>query len=217
MTERVAAKLLEEIVETASLVINMHSVTPGFQAKSYVVYKDVSGCQISEEELLNLINCFSPSVACKLNVESSDELPGNVPGAMDWQCIKRGIPAFMVEIGWGAWCNPEDISVAVDGCFKLMRSLGVMQGEPNTERKAIRKVTKREWIRADWGGLFRSNLEPGDIVEKGELIGTILSLRGGHKYEIHAKNRMHIVMIRRNPVVDTGDPIAFAADEWEDI
>ena len=67
------------------------------------------------------------------------------------------------------------------------------------------------------GGLFRASRRPADLVKAGEPLGEIMNMHG-HVVERPSLERDVIIIgIRVDPVVHTGDRVAYVAYEWTDI
>ena len=67
------------------------------------------------------------------------------------------------------------------------------------------------------GGLFRRQRHPADLVNAGELYGSIMDLHG-HVVERPSLARDSVIIgIRVDPVVHTGDRVAYVAQEWTDL
>src|SRR5260370_26444801 len=147
-------------------MINMHTMSPPFEAEVYAVYKVHPNGLVNENDLLRLIAPFKPSVACRMSVEpGKGELPGNIAGAFDYQMDALGIPAFMIELGAGGRATPEDIRQGIEGFFGVARELKMLEGSNGMHK--MRRVTKRGDITFKHGGLFRASRKPGETVKAG--------------------------------------------------
>ena len=80
-TEQIAHAYFAEVKAAASVVINMHTMSPPFEAKAYAVYKVHPNGKVKENDLLRMIAPFKPTVACRMSVEPAQgELPGQYRG-----------------------------------------------------------------------------------------------------------------------------------------
>jgi predicted deacylase len=81
----------------------------------------------------------------------------------------------------------------------------------------LRHVTRRGHVPVAGGGLFRASRKPGELVKAGEPFGEIMDLHG-HVVERPALSRDVIIIgIRADPVVHTGDRVAYVAYDWTDV
>ena len=215
-TEQLAHALFVEVKAAANAVINMHTMSPPFEAKVYAVYKVHPNGLVKESDLLRLIAPFKPSVACHMRVQvGQGELPGNVAGALDYQMDALGIPAFMIELGAGARAVPEDIRQGVDGFFGVARELKMIDGENGAQK--VRRVTKRGHVTFRNGGLFRAFRKPGETVKAGETLGELMNVWGEVIDRPSLASDVIVIGIRRDPVVHSGDRVGFVAYAWEDV
>jgi uncharacterized protein len=215
-TEQLAHALFAEAKLAANAMINMHTMSPPFEAKVYAVYKVHPNGLVKENELLRLIAPFKPSVACRMNVAPGHgELPGNIAGALDYQMDEIGIPAFMIELGAGARATPDDIRQGVEGFLGVARELKMLEGGNGAHK--VRRVTKRGHVTFKNGGLFRASRKPGEVVKAGEVIGEVMTVWGEIIDRISLSNDIVVIGIRRDPVVHSGDRVGFVAYAWEEV
>ncbi|MDQ2735402.1 MAG: M14 family metallopeptidase, partial [Pseudomonadota bacterium] len=171
-TGRLAHTLFEQVRECANVVINMHTMGHMFDSRPYAVYKIHPNGKVTEKTLLRLIAPFRPAVACRMKVEQGlGELPGNISGALDYQMLALGIPAFMIELGSGSRAEVPYIKQGIDGLKDVACRLGILAGEPRTNA-SVTRVTRRTHVTVAHGGLFRGAKVPGDRVRASEPLGS---------------------------------------------
>ncbi len=215
-TEQLAHALFAEVKVAANAVINMHTMSPPFEAKVYAVYKVHPNGLVKENHLLRLIAPFKPSVSCRMSVVAGKgELPGNIAGALDYQMDAIGIPAFMIELGAGGRATPEDIRQGIEGFFGVARELKMLDGSNGAQK--LRRVTKRGHVIFKHGGLFRASRTPGDTVKAGQVIGEVMNVWGEVVDRVSLPSDIIVIGIRRDPVVHSGDRVGFVAYEWDEV
>ena len=129
-------------------------------------------------------------------------------------CLKYGIPAFMCEMGEGGKVETAYVEAAKKGILNVMRFLHMLEGQA-AETKGQVLITKRRFLRIDHGGLIKMQVKPGDVVKAGETL--LDSHYYGEEVEhLAVQADSYIIGIRENPVVNTGDRIAFVGTEWKD-
>lgn len=216
ISERQAHALLSEIRGTANFLINLHTMNPLFGSRIYAVYKVHPESGIAEKDLLHAIALFEPNVACRMDVGGRGELPGNIAGALDYQCLAAGIPSFMLELGAGSRLEPQNVDAAERGFARLARHLGILPPvKTEFEPRAVRRVTRRGWITFDHGGLFVPESQAGEDIAAGALLGKTMNLFGDLVEEVAVPNDGVIIGLRSDPVVHTGERAAFVAWEWD--
>jgi predicted deacylase len=217
VSERLAAALFAELSPCANVVVNMHTNSPAFEGQPYGVYKQHPNGKVSETELLAYIAEFNPSVACLMSIEpGKGELLGNIGGALDFQLLAAGVPAFMIELGAGSRAESNYIAQGSQGMRGVAQQMGMLPREPPATA-TLRKVTRRGHITFNHGGLFRAHKIPGELVKAGELLGTVMNAYGEIVEELTLPHDVIVICIRRDPVVHTGDRFAFVAHAWDDI
>jgi len=218
MTNRLAFALFEEVRNTANCLVNLHTMGPVNDSKPYTVYKIFPGSSVGEDQLLRMMSFFDPSVACRMDVGGAGELPGNIAGALDYQCLALNIPAFMVELGQGSWYTPENVALAITGLQRLAQHLGIVPAGTVAcpTRETIHRVTRRQWVTNQHGGLFLTDCTPGERVPGGQPLGRVLNLYSQLLETVALATDAIIIGTRRDPVVHTGDRVAFVATQWDE-
>ena len=214
-TERTAAALTQAIDGCADALVSLHTMGTPFECSPFAVYK--LAAQVDEKNLLRLIAQFRPDCACWMPVHMRPgELPGHLAGAMDWQMLQAGKPAFMVELGAGGRCTPEHVCQGVVGLTGVAGMLGLLQGTA-LEATSVLKVSRYQHVTCSRGGLFRALAAPGATLTAGKAWGEIIDLHGHTVETIAATNAVRLVGVRREPVVHSGDRVGFVAHEWDEV
>lgn len=217
ISERMAHNLFQEIKGTADFLINLHTMNPLFDSKAYAVYKKHPESAVQEHDLLKAISFFQPNVACRMPIGGKGELPGNIAGALDYQCLAHDIPAFMLELGGGSRYEPVNVQLAERGFTGLAVHLNILRADLAQEpAKTVRRVTKRGWVTFTRGGIFVPEATAGDTLKANDVLGKTRNLLGEQE-EVFAVDHAGIIIgLRRDPVAHTGDRVAFMAWEWDD-
>jgi len=216
VTERVAHALMAQVKGAADVLINLHTMNPLFGSVPYTVYKVHPDGGVSEDMLLAVMAPFFPSLACRMSIGGKGELPGNIAGALDYQCLAAGICAFMLELGSGSCLQREIVAQAGRGFDMLSRIMGILPQERCELPRTLRCVKRRGWITADEGGLFIPAFKAGDTVAAGQSLGERLDLQGGAQSIAPFEQDGVLIGLRRDPVIHTGERLAFVAWQWQD-
>ena len=217
VTERLAARLFPEISRCADVLVSLHSIGWVMDARPYAVYKQHPNGQASERELLACIACFEPSVVCRMPVASGQgELPGNASGALDYQCLAAGKPAFMLEVGTARRLQQDLIGRALAGFDRLLSHLGMLPGIAHRQA-CLRRVTRRSQVTCTHAGIFRALVAPGEQVRSGTPLGEIIDLSGECLEHVRFDYDVIVIGIRAEPVVHCGDRVVFVATEWDEV
>lgn len=214
MTQRIAHLIYREIKANAGAVISFHTMATPYRADPYSVRKIIPGVSDSVNEVSEgMQRAFGVVTNCVVDLRGdTNELPGVTNGALDITCMKDGIPAFMGEMGQGGKVETEYVEAAKKGILNVMRYLKMLEGPVEKPGRQV-LITKRRFLRSDKGGMIRMNVKSGDEVKAGE---SLLNLHyyGDEMESYPARTDCYVIGVRENPVVSTGDRVAFVGTEW---
>lgn len=214
MTQRIAHLIYQEIKANAGAVISFHTMATPYRADPYSVRKIIPGVSDSVNEVSEgMQRAFGVVTNCVVDLRGdTNELPGVTNGALDITCMKDGIPAFMGEMGQGGKVETEYVEAAKKGILNVMRYLKMLDGPVEKPGRQV-LITKRRFLRSDKGGMIRMNVKSGDEVKAGE---SLLNLHyyGDEMESYPARTDCYVIGVRENPVVSTGDRVAFVGTEW---
>jgi len=216
ISERLAHALFKEIEGTADFLVNLHTMNPLFDSKAYAVYKVHPQSSVTEDDLLKAIALFEPNVACRMRVEGTGELPGNIAGGLDYQCLAKNIPAFMLELGGGSRYEPVNVDLAERGFARLADHLGIVDAIPWQRPASVRRVARRGWVTFAHGGIFVPEVEAGATLKSGAVLGRTRNLLGEPLETFSIAQDGIVIGLRRDPVSHTGERVAFMAWEWDE-
>lgn len=214
MTQRIAHMIYREIKANAGAVISFHTMATPYRANPYSVRKIIPGVSDSVNEVSEgMQRAFGVVTNCVVDLRGdTNELPGVTSGALDITCMKDGIPAFMGEMGQGGKVENEYVEAAKKGILNVMRYLKMLDGPVEKPGRQV-LITKRRFLRSDKGGMIRMNVKSGDEVKAGESL-LDLHYYGDEMESYPARSDCYVIGVRENPVVSTGDRVAFVGTEW---
>ena len=214
MTQRIAYMIYREIKANAGAVISFHTMATPYRANPYSVRKIIPGVSDSVNEVSEgMQRAFGVLTNCVVDLRGdTNELPGVTSGALDITCMNDGIPAFMGEMGQGGKVETEYVEAAKKGILNVMRYLKMLDGPVEKPGRQV-LITKRRFLRSDKGGMIRMNVKSGDEVKAGESL-LDLHYYGDEMESYPARSDCYVIGVRENPVVSTGDRVAFVGTEW---
>ena len=214
MTQRIAHMIYREIKANAGAVISFHTMATPYRANPYSVRKIIPGVSDSVNEVSEgMQRAFGVVTNCVVDLRGdTNELPGVTSGALDITCMKDGISAFMGEMGQGGKVETEYVEAAKKGILNVMRYLKMLDGPVEKPGRQV-LITKRRFLRSDKGGMIRMNVKSGDEVKAGESL-LDLHYYGDEMESYPARSDCYVIGVRENPVVSTGDRVAFVGTEW---
>ena len=127
-------------------------------------------------------------------------------GAFRREACKAGCPVIIMEGGEVWKVEPGIVASATRGIRNVLRGLGML-GCP-AENPAFRLVIeKSKWMRAERGGFMRFHIQPGDIVEQGQVLATNTTLLGHERSRLHAPFDAVVIGMTSLPAVSPGEPV----------
>ncbi|QIB65102.1 M14 family metallopeptidase [Kineobactrum salinum] len=220
ITERMAACLMAEILAVRpALLLSMHAQGTDFESQIYGVYKLPPNCVVEPSYLYRLLRVFNPFAICHQSVlPGSGEHPGNHAGALDYLALVNGIPAFMVEFGVAQRATPEEVQLGI-ACYRnICVELGMLERSDTAAFiTKSRLVNARGHLNVDVGGIWQSPLKSGAVVKAGDPIGTITDFTGVVLATVTLPMDILLIALRLDPVVHTGDSVAYIASEWSEL
>ena len=164
--ERLAHELWGQAIEMANCVIDLHSYERWSASCTIVGTKG---------ESMELAKAFG------LRFISVEEKRRD-PAEERWKMVtdaaeERGLPAIAAEIS-GQWdIYRKSVDEGIRGINNVMKKLGMLRGEPITPLDYVllgKDPSRKAFMDRD--GLFMASAEPGEEVEEGQRIASILDV-----------------------------------------
>jgi len=135
------------------------------------------------------------------------------PGSMGMEAAKRKIPGGLFELCSGDRLLPEESAAIYDGSINVMRHLGMLTGTPKPIKgqpctvtgQAQEVFTSTASAYFTKGGLYHTNVKPGDLLKEGQVIGTVTDFYGEVIETIRAPATGRVELVVHNPAVKPGD------------
>lgn len=220
-TERLAAALTSSMAGCADALVSFHTMNSAFDCEPFAVYKHAAQADgVPEQQVLSLLAHFAPTCACLMPLHArAGELPGHLAGALDYWMLQAGKPAFMIELGAGGRVNEAHVAQGVRGLQGLAAALGLgpaAADAPSPARELVR-VSHYQHVTCTRGGLFERLAEPDTLLAAGQPYGRILDPYGRVLETLAFPAPARLIGVRRDPVVHSGDRVAFVAHAWDTV
>lgn len=217
-SERVAYIHFEEIKKYAQYLISLHALGLHYDVLPYTIYKKLAGVDDKvNQAAADMAIKFGYKAICEVDLSKADaELPGNIAGNLDCNCLRCGIPAIMAETGAASVLQWDMIEDTKKGILNVMGWLGMIDHEvkPLAEDQFI--VTKRKFPSANRGGLLAGVAKAGEVMKAGDTFVRIFNALEDLE-EIKADGRWLPLGVSHDPVVDSGEVIGAVALEWHPV
>lgn len=120
--------------------------------------------------------------------------------------ITRGKPAITVESGYLGCTDARCVDQIADGVRGVMRELGMLlDGPPPLEHAAY--LDPVEVLSSPATGILYPQVEPGDNVNKGQVLARITDFFGAGLAEVRAPFAGEVLYIVATPPITEGQPV----------
>lgn len=157
VASRIASMLFENIIRYCDVLVDFH--TGSFHRRNLPQVR----VDFSDALALDLARGFGAGLI----------VHGPGPeGSLRRAATEAGVTALVYEAGQPMRFEADEIERGIQGLHNLMASLGMIDANPpKTGSQA--EYRRGRWLRANAGGIFLTELELGEQVFEGEIMGTI--------------------------------------------
>ncbi|OKY77855.1 MAG: putative deacylase [Candidatus Methanohalarchaeum thermophilum] len=184
-TERLGKLLFENIFSKMDYVVDVHTGGPG----EYLPHAAVTNRKRISEASLILPYIYVAKNWGNTLVSSSES---------------QGIRSILLEIGRGRNINYEYVDKTIDGLKNYLKATKLLKGSIDKRDEDV--FVNKEKIGSPFSGFFKSNVELGEYIEEGEVIGIVEKILG-KKEEIYSPISGRILYLRRERAVAEGESI----------
>jgi predicted deacylase len=191
LASRVAYNLTHQILPYIDYGIDFH--TGGAMRTNYPQVRAMLNNNIN----LELANAF----AAPFTIDSSFR-----PNSLRKEASKKGKNFIVYEAGESLRFDQQGIEEGIAGTLRLMKFLKMIDSAPEPKEEN-RIIWSSSWIRAKHAGLFQPTIRCGQLIHKGEWVGTITDPFGEFKEKVKATETAYIIGLNNSPVVNAGDAL----------
>ncbi|WP_318664534.1 M14 family metallopeptidase [Treponema sp.] len=137
----------------------------------------------------------------------ASESPSVTENTLCYALNDEGINAVVVDMGIAMYCTKEHCSQVTEGILNLMKNLGIWTGPVGEIKNSIyaEGLDSTSVVISKTPGIFVREVECGQKVEKGQLIGRVINpLKGTVEEEVVAPENGLLFTVREYPVVEVG-------------
>jgi predicted deacylase len=202
ITERIASTFIREVASKADCVIDFHGQDQYWQPTSAIIVprpeSDSAIGQNIYSECVRLAKIFGVDQIWRLSK------PGNLTEAIMRQ---KGIPAISTEFGGVTDFKRQNqyVDEAITGIRNVMRAMGMLRAGSTTGDAAEGRKTAVCDLRvvlSSRGGVWWTERRVGEMVDKGDILGTITDpLSGDTVEEIRATESGVLSLVWCSPII----------------
>ena len=209
MTERIAAAIHEHVTRTADYFLDLHTGGDRFRQQPFILYSHAGG--VPEDRMDELARGFGIRTLWR-------DTERIFPGSPSVVFSAEGVPAFLVEVGGGQPLEAADLALQAEAVRNFLRTVGVLPGGP-PRIDTYTVVSGYHIVTNDRGGFFDPAVKPGDLIEEGTVLGTIVDVYGDLVETLRAPPGAEIVLgVSTYPAPPTGGwllELGSGLSEWK--
>ena len=193
-SERLAYRLLHEVIRGADFVFTLHSWYSTGAVVPYV--ESPSGTDVVS------VRSFEGACAAGFRRLRRADWP---EGVLVRSANALGIPGIEAEIGGHGMSLAENRAAYLTHLSRLLQHLSILPGSPPPTPTP--EIYARGGLTAPAGGMLRLAVSPGETVEAGRLLATIINLHGESVAEMRAPHAGLVAAVRHFVSVNPGDHV----------
>lgn len=193
LAARLANLFMREVVQRSDFGIDLHSAAIH---RSNMPQIRVS---TSQQKALKLADAFGAPVTVFSKLRD---------GSLRRAAQKHGVDVLLYEAGEGLRFDELSARAGVAGILRVMHEMGMISSRAvsRAKTKSLR-ATSSDWQRAPAGGLIRFFKGTGEIVTKGDILGTVADPFGEVETDLRSEHTGIIIGRSNLPVVNEGDAV----------
>ena len=191
LASRVAYNLTHQIIPFIDYGIDFH--TGGAMRTNYPQVRAMLNDTVNQE----LAHAFS----APFTIDSPFR-----PNSLRKEASKKGKNIIVYEAGESLRFDQHGIEEGIAGTLRLMKHLGMIETAP-VPKEENRIIWSSSWVRAKHAGLFQPSVQYGQLVHKGDAVGTITDPFGEFKENVKSGETAYVIGLNNSPVVNAGDAL----------
>jgi uncharacterized protein len=191
LASRVAYHVTHEIIPNIDIGIDFH--TGGAMRTNYPQVR----AMLSNEKNVELANAFSAPFTLDAPFR---------PNSLRKEAAKKDKNIIVYEAGESLRFDQQAIEEGIAGTLRLMKHLKMIDSAPKPIEEN-RVIWSSAWVRAKTAGLFQPTISCGQLIRKGDWIGTVTDPFGEFKEKVIAKEMGYVIGLNNIPVVNAGDAL----------
>jgi predicted deacylase len=128
-------------------------------------------------------------------------------GSLRRAATEAGIPTILFEAGEAARFHRHAVAIGHHAVLQLLAHTGLVTAR--FQRPPFQTLVRRsEWVRSDHGGILDLRVDPGDLVERRQEMGSIYDPYGRHVDLVQADRAGVVLGVATDPLVHPGMALA---------
>ncbi|GAB4404665.1 MAG: M14 family metallopeptidase [Anaerolineales bacterium] len=194
-SEQLAHWLFQNLLKKADYYVDLHGGDLVEALIPFTIY-NVSGNEQVDRKSKELAQVFGIPYVVR------SETRGSTYSA----AAHEGIPSMLAEAGGQGLWPREAVALLTTGVNRLMRHLGMLEG-PAPEPIPTLSLDKFIWLRSEHDGYYYLDVNVGDTVRQGQLLGKITDFQGNTLQTVESPADGRILFLVSSLAINKGDPL----------
>ena len=177
-SELVVNAVFQEMKRFADVVLDLHDGGWMGRMSSYIQYFYDNSHPEDSIKSRNIAEASGMDIIWESPADFVDE---KAPGSVGTATMKLNIPTLTVEIGGEGRCPNYDVTRMYLSIVNVARYLDILPGQIQPHPRAMEKklyVSKGNWLRPKKGGSYIPMVEPGTIINNGDIVAEVRNAFG---------------------------------------
>lgn len=209
LTDRIAHVLSTAVIPRGDYVVDIHSGDAHEDLRPWTGYYARIGSADVIARSRAMAMAFGVPYVVQFPFAPAPEELARYTGVV---AVRRGTPAFDVEVGRLGNVEPELIAQVTAGLDRLLVHLGMRDG-PASPTGPVHLVRARATVTAQATGIFHPAVRAGQDVAAGASIGYVTDFHGRRLEDLRAPAAGHVLHVLATPAVSQGEGVATLATD----
>lgn len=196
MASRLAHTFMTEVVANATHGIDLHT---GAIDRTNLPQVRVS---LDQPDAVDMAHRFRVPLILHANLRD---------GSMRQTVLEHGVPVLLYEAGEALRLDERAVRIGLRGVVSVMRGLGMLPKTAPTRMVKPLLARSSGWTRAEESGTLQMTHDIGDLVEKGQQVGTLTAPLGDQSIPVVSRDSGLIIGKTQLPLVYEGEAIFHVA------
>ena len=196
LASRLAHFFMSEVVERCSHGIDYHCGSDDRENLPQV------RANLDDDETRRLARAFAAPIT--IHAPSPE-------GSLRRAAVEQGTRVILYEAGEARRFTPAAVRAGVEGTMNVMAALGMRGGGEADGSPGTVESRTRLWIRAIRSGVCRIDVQLGERVEEGQVLGEISNALGRETAPVRSRASGLVIGRRINPIVFQGEALVHIA------
>ncbi|WP_078547762.1 M14 family metallopeptidase [Litchfieldia alkalitelluris] len=194
--EQLAYWINETVFKQVDYMIDLHGGDMIEALVPFTIYHVTEDHQLVEKSK-NMASMFE----IKYVIGSTGQVPGSTYGTV----AEQGKVAIIAEAGQQGILSQPDSVLLQDGVLNILKSIGLLEGE--VKNYDSHHLSVFDWYRAEIQGLWYPNVNIGDEVKTGDLLGEIRNEFGEAVQSYYSSTTGVVLFLVTSLAINPNDPL----------